>query len=113
MNEHKKHGHDMQDELKEHFDGAMSTLKEIKDPGKFDFKKEFMNAIEILKLNEKKMTEIATRKTTATAAFLFALLGIMNGIVSDENDFKGERDARIYGREDFHRLRRAFFDEKI
>lgn len=77
MNEHKKHGHDMQDELKEHFDGAMNTLKEIKDPGKFDFKKEFMNAIEILKLNEKTMQEIATRKTTATAAFLFVLISIV------------------------------------
>lgn len=77
MNEHKKHDHGMQEEFKEHFDGALDTLKEIKDPGKFDFNKEFKNAIEVLKLSEKKMHEIATRKTTATAAFLFVLMGIV------------------------------------
>jgi hypothetical protein len=77
MDEHKKHDHNMQGEFKEHLDGAMDTLKEIKNPGKFDFKKEFMNAIEILKLNEKTMHEISTRKTTATAAFLFILMGVV------------------------------------
>ena len=78
MDEHKKHDNGMHDDLKEHLDGALNTLKEIKDPGKFDFQKEFMNAIEILKLNEKKMMEIATRKTTATAAFLFVLIGVVS-----------------------------------
>lgn len=77
MDEHKKHDHDMQDEFKKHLGGAADTFKEIKNPGKFDFKTEFMNAIEILKLNEKKITEISTRKTTATAAFLFVLMGVV------------------------------------
>lgn len=69
--------HGMKNDFKEHLDGAMGTFKEIKNPGKFDVKKEFMNAIEILKLNEKKMQEIATRKTTATSALLFILVGIV------------------------------------
>ena len=78
MNEHHKHEHDMQDEFKKHLEGASETFKEIGHPGRFDFKKEFMNAIEILKLNEKKMSDISTRKTTATAAFLFILMGVVS-----------------------------------
>jgi hypothetical protein len=78
MNEHKKHDKDMQKEFKKHLGEAASTFKEIKHPGKFDFKKEFMNAIEILKLNEKTMHDIALRKTTATAAFLFILMGTVS-----------------------------------
>ncbi|MBA4336641.1 hypothetical protein C0416_02600 [bacterium] len=77
MNENNKHEGDMQKEFKKHLDGAASTFNDIKNPGKFDFKAEFMNAIEILKLNEKKMTEVATRKTTATAALLFILIGMV------------------------------------
>ncbi|MBU1446316.1 YIP1 family protein [Patescibacteria group bacterium] len=67
----------MKNDFKEHLDGAMGTFNEIKNPGKFCVKTEFMNAIEILKLNEKKMQEIATRKTTATAALLFILIGVV------------------------------------
>lgn len=78
MDEHKKHDNDMQKEFKKHLDGAAGTFKEIQHPGKFDFKKEFMNAVEILKLNEKKMQDISTRKTTATAAFLFILIGTVS-----------------------------------
>jgi len=74
MNENNKHD----GEFKKHLDGAASTFKDIQNPGKFDFKAEFMNAIEILKLNEKKITEVATRKTTATAALLFILIGMVS-----------------------------------
>jgi len=78
MNEHNKHEHDVQDELKKRFDEAADTFKEIRHPGKFDFKKEFMNAIEIIKLNEKKMHEVSISKTSATAAFLFILIGVVS-----------------------------------
>lgn len=67
----------MKDDFKEHLDGAMGTFKEMKNPGKFCIKTEFMNAIEILKLNEKKMQEVATSKTAAIAALLFILAGIV------------------------------------
>ncbi|MCD6109929.1 YIP1 family protein [bacterium] len=78
MNEHHKHDHDMQDEFKKHLDGAGETFKEIGHPGKFDLKKEFMNSIEILKLNEKKIHDISIRKTTASAAFLFIAAGVVS-----------------------------------
>jgi hypothetical protein len=71
---HKKHGHEIQEDLKEHFDDVVDTFKSIKDPGKFEMGKEFMNALEVLKLNTKKMHDISQRKTTATAAFLFIVL---------------------------------------
>jgi hypothetical protein len=78
MEENNKHDDGgMQKEFKKHLEGATSTFKDIQNPGKFDFKTEFMNAVEILKLNEKKITEVATRKTTATAAFLFILMGMV------------------------------------
>lgn len=82
MEEHKHHdGHHhkegFQEEAKKHLNDAVDTFKEIQHPGKFDLGKEFKNAIEVIKLNSKKMHEISTRKTTATAAFLFILIGAL------------------------------------
>jgi hypothetical protein len=74
---HKKHDkkhEDFQDELKEHFGDAVDTFKEMKNPGKFDFKNEMGNAWEIIKLDSKKMHDVAARKTTATAALLFFII---------------------------------------
>ncbi len=50
-----KHGPDFQKEFKSHLSGAAETFKDLKGGGKFDIGKEFMNAIEVLKLNGKKM----------------------------------------------------------
>jgi len=75
-NNSNNHGN-MGNDLKEHFDGAMGTFKEMQHPGKFDLKKEFMNAIEILKLNEKKMEEVANNKSATVPALIFIAVGII------------------------------------
>jgi len=68
---------DIQKELKSHLSGAAETLKDIKSGGKFDIGKEFMNAIEVLKLNGKKMEEIANLKSAALPALLFIVIGAL------------------------------------
>ncbi|MBN1494527.1 YIP1 family protein [Candidatus Peregrinibacteria bacterium] len=74
--EHQK-GPDIQKELKTHLSGAAETFKDLKSSGKFNFGKEFMNAIEILKLNGKKMEEVAGNKSAALPALLFILIGAL------------------------------------
>jgi len=71
------HSPDIQKEFKSHLSGAAETLKDLKGGGKFDIGKEFMNAIEVLKLNVKKMEEIANNKAAALPALLFILLGAL------------------------------------
>ena len=72
-----KHGPDFQKEFKSHLSGAAETFKDLKGGGKFDIGKEFMNAIEVLKLNGKKMEEIGNNKAAALPALLFILLGAL------------------------------------
>ena len=77
METHGSHGPDVQKELKTHISGAAETLKDIKAGGKFDLGKEFMNAFEVLKLNTKKMEEIAVNKAAALPALLFIIAGVV------------------------------------
>lgn len=69
-----KHENEFQKEFKKHFDDAVDTFKEMKDPGRFNLGNEFKNAIEVVKLNSKAMHSVATRKTTAAAAIMFIVL---------------------------------------
>jgi len=77
METHEQKGPDIQKELKTHLSGAAETFKDLKGGGKFDIGKEFMNALEILKLNGKKMEEIAANKAAALPALIFILIGAL------------------------------------
>lgn len=72
-----QHSPDIQKELKTQLSGAAETFKDLKSGGKFDIAKEFMNAIEILKLNGKKMEEVANAKAAALPALIFIALGAL------------------------------------
>lgn len=66
--------HDFGKEFKKHMDDAVGTFKHMDNPGKFNLGKEFKNAIEIIKLNTKKMHDVSERKTSGKGAIIFIIL---------------------------------------
>ena len=81
--EHKKHpqkkhndlGHDLKEGLKEGFSDAKEAFNEVKFNKNTNWKSEFMDAIEVIKLNKTKMKQISERKSSTTTALIFAILG--------------------------------------
>jgi hypothetical protein len=69
--------HKFEEELKEHFNEAIDTFKEMKQIKKFTLKQEFQNAIEIIILNTNKIKEIAKNKSASGIAMFFVIISYL------------------------------------
>lgn len=75
MEEHKHHS--FQDDLKEEFNEAADTVKEMVPSGKFNLMNELKDALEIVKMKSEKMHTVAIKKNAALPALLIILAGII------------------------------------
>ncbi len=77
MEEHKKNEHEFQDELKNHLGDAAKTFDDMTHTKKFDFREEFMNAIEVIKLRAAKINSVAVSKNASLGAIIFILMSLV------------------------------------
>jgi len=81
MNEHKQHN--FQEDLKDEFNEAGETIKEIASSGKLNIKKELKDAVEIVKMKTEKIHAVAIRKNAALPALVIILAGVVAVIAGE------------------------------
>lgn len=74
---HKPSEPDFGKEVSGEFHEAAEVIHEMGTPGKFDIGKEFKNAIEVIKLKEKKMLEVAASKQASLGSLIFIVMAIV------------------------------------
>jgi hypothetical protein len=87
MEEHKKNEHEFQDEFKHHLGDAAKTFDDMTHAKKFNFKEEFMNAIEVIKLRSAKINSVSINKNASLAAIIFVLIAIVAANLGNYFDY--------------------------
>ncbi|MFC1599987.1 YIP1 family protein [Patescibacteria group bacterium] len=75
MDEHQHHN--LGEDIKDEFNEATETIKEMAPSGKFDVMKELKDAVEVVKMKTEKIHTVAMRKSAALPALLIILAGII------------------------------------
>ncbi len=87
MEEHKKNEHEFQDEFKNHLGDAAKTFDDMTHAKKFDFREEFMNAIEVIKLKASKINSVAVSKNASLGAIIFILISLVAANIGNYFDY--------------------------